>query len=266
VSPPPPARVATSRRPSPRAEGPAAPYATLAPYFAHLFEPHGIRRWFVAASGLVAAAGLRTGRHLDVGAGTCRYSRYWARAGFRSVCLDLLHPMLVRARLGGTGGRLARVCGTLECLRPVAAFDLVTAIDDVVAYVGAQGGGLDAFLAQLSPHIRPGGLFLFDFITPAGRRRYTFRNSRALPAGRIVADSRGRFDEAARTLSVDLTLETPDHVAHERHVMRLHTLGEVEAALRRHAFEVVVVTDLYDGPGVSFRADLPSYDVLARRR
>ncbi|MGH7359255.1 MAG: hypothetical protein ACREJR_10625, partial [Candidatus Rokuibacteriota bacterium] len=55
---------------------PAAPYATLAPYFAQLFEPYGIQRWFVGASGLVAAAGLRTGRHLDVGAGTCRYSRY----------------------------------------------------------------------------------------------------------------------------------------------------------------------------------------------
>ena len=81
-----------------------------------------------------------------------------------------------------------------------------------------------------------------------------------------MADSRGRFDEAARTLSVDLTLETPDHVARERHVMRLYTVEEIEAALRRHGFDVVVVTDLYDGPGVSFRAGQPSYDVLARRR
>lgn len=245
---------------------PERPYATLAPYFAQLFEPRGIRRWFVGASGVVAAAGLRTGRHLDVGAGTCRYSRYWARAGFRSLCLDLLHPMLVRARLGGTGGRLARVCGTLDCLRPVPAFDLVTAIDDVVAYVGAQDGRLDGFLGELRPRIRPGGLFLFDFITPDGRQRYTFRNSRAVAGGRIAADSRGRFDQDARTLSVDLTLETPHRVAHERHVMRLHTVEEVEAALRRHDFDVVVVTDLYDGDGVSFRAGQPSYDVLARRR
>ena len=254
---------AASPRVSP---GPAPPYATLAPYFAQLFEPRGIRRWFVGASGLVAAAGLRAGRHLDVGAGTCRYSRYWSRAGFRSVCLDLLHQMLARARLGGTGGRLARVCGTLDCLRAEPSFDLVTAIDDVVAYVGAQDGGLTGFLGQLAPRVRPGGLFLFDFITPDGRRRYTFRNSRRLPAGRIVADSRGRFDAAARTLSVDLTLETPDQVAHERHVMRLHTLPEVQDALRRAGFEIVVVTDLYDGDGYAFRADQPSYDVLARRR
>jgi SAM-dependent methyltransferase len=245
---------------------PERPYATLAPYFAQLFEPRGIRRWFVGASGLVAAAGLHTGRHLDVGAGTCRYSRYWARAGYRSVCLDLLHQMLVRARLGGTEGRLHRVCGALDCLRAVPTFDLVTAIDDVVAYVGAQDGGLDGFLGALRDRLRPGGLFLFDFITPAGRRRYTFRNSRVIESGRIVADSRGRFDESARTLSVDLTLETPSHVAHERHVMRLYPVEEVEAALRRHGFDVVVVTDLYDGAGVSFRSGQPSYDVLARRR
>jgi SAM-dependent methyltransferase len=245
---------------------PEQPYATLAPYFAELFEPRGIRRWFVGASRLVAAAGLMAGCHLDVGAGTCRYSRYWARAGFRSVCLDVLHQMLARARLAGTRGRLVRVCGTLECLRPAPTYDLVTAIDDVVAYVGAQPGGLDRFLSQLGPRIRAGGLFLFDFITPDGRRRYTFRNSRAVLGGRITADSRGRFDEAARTLSVDLTLKTPGHVAHERHVMRLYAVKEVETALRRHGFDVIVVTDLYDGAGVSFRAGQPSYDVLARRR
>jgi SAM-dependent methyltransferase len=245
---------------------PEQPYATLAPYFAQLFEPRGIRRWFVGASRLVAASGLMAGYHLDVGAGTCRYSRYWARAGFRSVCLDALHQMLARARLAGTGGRLVRVCGTLECLRPAPTYDLVTAVDDVIAYVGAQPGGLDRFLGQLGARIRAGGLFLFDFITPDGRRRYTFRNSRAVGGGRITADSRGQFDEAARTLSVDLTLETPGHVAHERHVMRLYAVQEVETALRRHGFDVIVVTDLYDGAGAPFRAGQPSYDVLARRR
>ena len=30
-------------------------------------------------------------------------------------------------------------------------------------------------------------------------------------------------------------------------------------------FEVLAVTDLYDGPGVGYRAGQPSYDVLARR-
>jgi hypothetical protein len=48
--------------------------------------------------------------------------------------------------------------------------------------------------------------------------------------------------------------------------MRLYAVEEVEAALRRHGFDVIVVTDLYDGAGVSFQADQPSYDVLARRR
>ena len=114
---------------------------------------------------------------------------------------------------------------------------------------------------ELRGRVRPGGLFLFDFITPAGRRRYTFRNSRALAGGRIAADSRGRFDEAARTLSVDLTLETPHHVAHERHVMRLYSVEEIEAALRRQGFDVIVVTDLYDGA----RRLVPDRSAILRR-
>lgn len=245
---------------------PDRPYATLAPYFARLFEPRGIRAWFEASRGLAAAAGVHGGRHLDVGAGTCRYSRYWARAGFRTVCLDVLIEMLSMARLGGTEGRLTRVCGTIDCLRPIGAFDLVTAIDDVIAYLGAQPEGLEGFLARLAPRIRRGGLFLSDFITPDGRHRYTFRNSRRTEAGRISADSRGRFDEHARLLSVDLTLTAPGHVAQERHVLRLYTVEEIEALLRRCGFEVLVVTDLYDGDGIGYRASQPSYDVLARRR
>jgi SAM-dependent methyltransferase len=242
----------------------AAPYATLAPYFARLFEPRGIRTWFEASRALVAQAGLLGDRHLDVGAGTCRYSRYWARAGFDTVCLDLLPEMLARARLAGTGGRLHRVCGTIDCLRPAGVFDLVTAIDDVVAYLGAQPEGLAGFLERLAPRMRRGGLFLFDFITPDGHARYTFRNSRQLGAGRIVADSRGRFDPDARLLSVDLTLTAPDAVKHERHVLRLFRVEEMETVLAAAGFEVLAVTDLYDGAGIGYRAGQPSYDVLAR--
>ncbi len=241
------------------------PYESLAPYFVRLFEPRGIRGWFDRARALVAAAGVTGGVHLDVGAGTCRYSRYWARAGFRTVCLDVLHEMLSRARLAGTRGRLRRVCGTIECLRPDGAFDLATAVDDVAAYVGAQPGGLDAFLAALRPRLRPGGLFLVDFITPAGRGRYTFRNSRQIGAARITADSRGRFDEQGRVLRVELTLTAPDRVARERHLLRLYTTDEMEALLQRAGFEVLAITDLYNGAGVGYRAGEPSYDVLTRR-
>ena len=52
---------------------------------------------------------------------------------------------------------------------------------------------------------------------------------------------------------------------HERHLLRLFAVDEMEAILARHGFEVLAVTDLYDGPGVGYRAGQPSYDVLARR-
>ncbi len=258
--------MATGLAASGRIEDGSPPYATLAPYFARLFEPRGIRSWFARSQALVGAAGVHGGRHLDVGAGTCRYSRYWARAGFRTLCLDVLIEMLSRARLAGTHGRLARVCGTIDCLRSAGAFDLVTAVDDVASYLGAQPGGLEDFLERLRPRMRRGGLFLFDFITPDGRRRYTFRNSRQVGPARITADSRGRFDPEGRVLSVDLTLTAPDRVAHERHVLRLYTAEEMEQLLRRAGFDVLAVTDLYDGGSVGFRAGQPSYDMLARRR
>ena len=175
--------------------------------------------------------------------------------------------MLARARLEGTGGRLARVCGTLDCLRPSPAFDLVTAIDDVVAYVGAQDGG-----ARRVPRGAPG--------TASGRVASSCSTSSRRPAaGATRSATRGRWRAgASRPTAAGGSTRRPapsrstsrsrrrSHVARERHVMRLYTVAEVEAALRRHGFDVVVVTDLYDGAGVSFQADQPSYDVLARRR
>lgn len=241
------------------------PYRTLAPYFAQLFRPRGIRSWFRRARALVEAGGVRGGWHLDVGAGTCRYSRYWTRAGYRTVCLDVLIEMLAEAKLDGIGTRLARVCGTIDCLRPAGRFGLVTAIDDVSGYVGAQPGGFEGFLEELRARMVRGGVFLFDFITPAGRRRYTFRNTRLLESGRITANSRGRFDEARRILSVELTFTAPDRVTRECHVLRIFTPEEMERLLKRAGFEVLAVTDLYDGDGVGYQAGLPSYDVLARR-
>lgn len=250
----------------PRRDG-DRPYRTLAPYFAQLFRPRGIRTWFRRARTLVHAGGVRGGWHLDVGAGTCRYSQYWTRAGFRTVCLDLLIEMLAQANLARVNGRLSRVCGTIDCLRPTSTFDLVTAIDDVSGYVGAQPGGLEAFLEGLRGRMRRGGLFLFDFITPAGRRRYTFRYTRLLEVGRITANSHGEFDEQRHILSVELTLTAPDRVTRERHVLRIFPPEEMERILKQGGFEVVAMTDLYDadGDGIGYQAGLPSYDVLARR-
>lgn len=241
------------------------PYLTLAPYFAKLFVPRGIRGWFTRGRELVAAAGVRGGWHLDVGAGTCRFSRYWTRAGFRTVCLDLLHEMLSQARLAGVQGRLHRVCGTIDCLRPGETFSLVTAIDDVVGYVGAQSGGLEGFLRRLAPRMRRGGVFLFDFMTPVGRRRYDFCNTRDIPGGQVTADSQGRFDPETRLLSVEVTFTAPGYVTRERHVLRLYPQEEMEGILRAAGFEVLAVADLYAGDGIGYRANRPSYDVVARR-
>jgi hypothetical protein len=82
---------------------------------------------------------------------------------------------------------------------------------------------------------------------------------------RITADSRGRFDERGSLLTVELTLTAPERVAREHHVLRLHTTEEMERILAQAGFEVLAMTDLYDGDGVGYQAGQPSYDVLARR-
>lgn len=239
---------------------PAHPFAALAPYFARVYPADGVTPWFRRALELLAAWGLQGGALLDVGAGTCRFSRFWARHGFRTFCLDRSLPMLRAARLGSEARRLHRIAGTLDCLRPGRRFEVVTAVDDVTGYLGAEAGSLEPFLRDAARLLDPAGLLLFDFLTPEARAWYDLDVSRAVEAGALRVRSRGSFDPATRLLQVAYEVAAPSGTCRERHRLRLFTLSEIDAALRRAGFRTRVLTRLLGHPP---GPDEPAYDVIA---
>lgn len=243
-----------------RTGSPAHPFAALAPYFARLYPADGVAPWFRRALDLLAAWGLQGGALLDVGSGTCRFSRYWARHGFRTVCLDRSLPMLRAARLGPEASRLHRVAGTLDCLRPGCRFGVVTAIDDVTSYLGAEAGSLEPFLRDAARLLDPAGVLLFDFLTPEARAWYDLDASRAVEGGSLRVRSRGTFDPTTRLLEVTYEVAAPSGARRERHRLRLFTPSEIDAWLRRAGFRTRILTRLLAhpaGPGE------PAYDVIA---
>jgi len=239
---------------------PTRPYAALAPYFARVYPADGVAPWFHRALALAAAWGVRGGALLDVGAGTCRFSRFWARHGFRTVCLDRSLEMLRAARLGPEAGRLHRVAGTLDCLRDQPRFDVVTAIDDVVSYLGAEEGSLAPFLGRAARLLAPTGLLLFDFLTPEARTWYDLDATRAAGEETVRVRSRGAFDPASRLLEVTYEVTTRAGRSRERHRLRLFTPAEVEAGLRRAGFRTRLLTRLLGHPPGPAE---PAYDVFA---
>jgi len=237
---------------------PARPFAVLAPYFARVYPADGVGHWLRRALDLLAAWGLRGGALLDVGSGTCRFSRFWARHWFRTFCLDRSPEMLGAARLGPEAGRLHRIGGTLDCLRARRRFAVVTAIDDVTNYLGAEAGSLEPFLRAAARLLDPHGLLLFDFLTPEARAWYDLDVT--LGGEPVRVRSRGVFDPAACLLEVDYEVATPSGVRRERHRLRLFAPTEIDAGLRRAGFRTRILTRLLAhpaGPGE------PAYDVIA---
>ena len=222
---------------SPSAAGaPAPPYATLAPYFARLFEPRGIRRWFAGSS---SARGRRRrargppprrGRRGPAGTAATGRGPGTGRCASTSSSTMLVRRAARRHR-GAPRPRLRH--RRLRPRRPPRSTWSPRSTTSS-SYVGAQHGGLERFpRIQLRAAAAPGRALpvrLHHARRPAALHLPELAGG-APPGASWPTAGAGSTRRPARS-SVDLTLETPEHVARERHVMRLYTVAEIEAALR----------------------------------
>lgn len=98
---------------------------------------------------------------LEFGSGTGRHARHLADLGFAVTGVDRSEAMLRRARALGDD-RLRFVAGDMGTAKLDGTFDAAVALFHVVSYLQTDADILDAF-ANVRRHLRPGGLFLFDF-------------------------------------------------------------------------------------------------------
>ena len=103
---------------------------------------------------------------LEVGCGTGAHARWLVGSGWRLVGIDRSERMLVkaRARLAEAGAADAArfVRGDARTFSLGETFDTAVSLFHVMSYQ-AGPGDLEAALASVRRHLRPGGLFLFDF-------------------------------------------------------------------------------------------------------
>lgn len=105
---------------------------------------------------------------LDLGCGTGAHAALLARDGYRVTGVDLSDGMLRRAaeRASGLPAEVAERVSfrrdDLRTLRLGATFDAVVSLFHVVSYQTGDDD-LRAAFATARAHLRPGGVFLFDF-------------------------------------------------------------------------------------------------------
>ena len=187
---------------------------------------------------------------LELGCGTGAHAEHLARAGFTVHGVDLSETMLARAAArkaalpAAMAARLSFAPGDARTLRTGARYDAVISLFHVMSYQTGNAD-LEAAFATAAAHLRPGGLFLFDFwYGPAVLAQRPEAREKRLADERIevVRSAEPVLHENEDVVNVNYTVRIRDkatgstETVRESHRMRYLFLPEL-ALLRGAVFE-----------------------------
>ena len=185
--------------------------------------------------------GLTGGRLLELGCGTGRHALEFAAFGWEVKGYDLSPGMVqhARQRIGGTTGRISFEVGDIRRLRDAVRFDAVVSLFHVMSYQTSETD-LRQALETASVHLRPDGLFFFDFwFGPAVLRDPPALREKRLTDGRtsIVRHAVPVHDPSSHTVQVNYEILSSDlasgesHRFTEQHLLRYFDLPELTACV-----------------------------------
>lgn len=187
---------------------------------------------------------------LELGCGTGAHAEHLARTGFSVHGVDQSESMLARAAArksalpAGTAARLSFGHGDVRTVRTGATYDAVLSLFHVMSYQ-TTNADLQAAFATAAAHLRPGGLFLFDFWygpavlaqrpEPREKRLADERIDVTRTAEPVLHDNEGVVDVNYTVVIADKKTGSTERIR-ETHRMRYLFLPEL-ALLRSAAFE-----------------------------
>jgi SAM-dependent methyltransferase len=188
-----------------------------------LLRQHGIR-----------GAAHRAPTIVEVGCGSGVLAARLDAAGYDVVGIDRSAAMIRLARATAPGARL-RVARLERARLPRAS--AVIALGEIVTYVPGGLPALREFFTRVRRSLRPGGLFVFDFIESAERRTYRRRVMEG-DDWRIVlratTDPTGRI--LTRRMALTRLVAGRARRSTETHRVRIYSREEMGAALTAVGF------------------------------
>lgn len=222
----------------------ASPYAALAPAYDATIGRPVFERTRVIFEALARRFGLRFRDAVDLGCGTGLFCRYLAlRWGVPVIGVDLSKSMLRMAARNCRGLPVRLLRTDISRLRLPGKADLITCNFDTLNHLTRPGDARSA-IRGAAAHLRPGGKFFFDFLTPC------LPIPQGAPVRRSVSSRRLRLTQILQRLagdgllSVKVVLERPGGGTRiESHLERLYEPADVSQWLAACGLRTVCACD-----------------------
>lgn len=189
---------------------------------------------------LLAGAGVRSGRVVDLGCGSGQSARRFLDAGYRVMGIDLSPAMIARARERAPGADL-RVGSFVDADLPDSV--AVVAVGEVLCYrldEAADDRALHRLFRRVHAALEEGGLFVFDVLAPGQIGARGARRHRTSADWAVLVDA--SEDRRRRLLTREITSFRRVGELYRRdfevHRQRLLEPAVVARRLRRTGFRV----------------------------
>ena len=219
-----------------------AAYEKFAGLYDALMDDVDYDAWAEYYLALLASVGVKPGTLCDCACGTGSLSVRFAARGIRVTGVDLSGDMLeiAQAKARERGVRAMFVCQDICALQLPRPVDTLVCGCDGVNYL-LDDDRLNAFFARARAALRPGGALAFDVSSPWKLRRTLGNNFFGEDRGDVAYLWSNRFDDAAQTVTMDLTffVEQPDGLYRrfdETHVQKAHEAGHLLDLLAKNGF------------------------------
>lgn len=200
----------------------------------------------------------------DLGAGTGLFAAWLSRTlGIRVYAVDKSAAMLRAGQANLLGSLVVPLRQDIRRLALPEPVDLATAHYDTINHIVAPEEVRDVF-AAVARALRPGGFFLFDFITPNQRDGVQVHRLRCRSGVQVI--QRISYAPARRLLRIRIVIRrrsAPCRVV-ERHLERAYAPYEVAAWLHGAGFIIRGLFDARSGRPVLYSCP-PRIVVLAQR-
>ncbi len=181
--------------------------------------------------------GLRRARIVEAGCGSGALAKHLSDAGHSVLGIDVSPAMIRLARRQAPRARF-RVASLTTARIPRC--DAVIAVGEVITYLPSRRA-VERFFARVARALRPGGVFLFDFIESAERRTYAPKRLGGDDWAIVVsADASADGATITRKIATVRKIGATHRRSRETHRVRIYSRDTIAAALAAAGFRAVM--------------------------